>query len=171
MHPTLRIPEKQLRHYQRRYDSTADPRLDHIRAAAESQKYLTVKQLHELALWKSKRRAALTKNNLEGFVREITTFAFAAKYEESRIGTLVLLQGVQYPTASVILHFCVDATYPILDFRAIWSLGMQRPTIYSTEYWSQYVDVCRSLAKKHGMSVRELDMALWQYSKQHQGDA
>lgn|SRR5574340_131078 len=171
MRPALRIPEKQLREYQRRYDYAADPKLDHIRTAAASQRYLTVKQLHEIALWKSKRRAALTKNNPEGFVREITSFAFAAKHEESRIGALVLLQGVQYPTASVILHFCVDATYPILDFRAIWSLGMQRPAIYTPEYWVKYVEICRSLAGKHGMSVRELDMALWQYSKEHQRNA
>ena len=171
MSPALRIPEQKLREYQQRYVYTADPKLDHIRIAADSQKFLTVKQLHDVALWKSKRRADLTKKNPEDFVREITTFAFAAKHEESRIGTLVLLHGVQYPTASVILHFCVDNTYPILDFRAIWSLGMEQPTVYSTSYWLKYIEVCRSLSQKHGMSVRELDMALWQFSKEHQKDA
>lgn len=171
MRPALRIPEKQLRAYQQRYDYAADPKLDHIRDAAASQGYLTIEQLHKIALWKSRRRAALTKNNPEEFVREITSFAFAAKYEESKIGSLILLQGVQYPTASVILHICVDATYPILDFRAIWSLGMQQPSNYTPGYWVKYVDICRSLSGKHGMSVRELDMALWQYSKEHQKDA
>jgi|GEM_PF-4284513 len=63
--------------------------------------------------------------NPEEFVREITTFCFSAAYEESKIGSLILLKGVQYPTASVILHFCVSDTYPILDFRAVWSLGME----------------------------------------------
>ena len=171
MHHNLRIPPLELRSYQERYDYTADPKLEHIRPLAEFQGYLTVSQLHELARWKSKRRAELTKNNSEAFVREITTFAFSAKFEQSRIGSLILLSGVQFPTASVILHFCVDATYPILDFRAIWSLGLQKPAVYSPEYWIKYTGVCRSLAAKHGLSVRELDMALWQFSKERQRDA
>ena len=167
----LRIPTRELRSYQGRYDYTVDPRLDHIRPLVNAQGYLTVSQLHELAKWKSRRRAELTKTNSEAFVREITKFAFAAEHEQSRIGSLVLLNGVQFPTASVILHFCVDDSYPILDFRAIWSLGLEKPAVYSPEYWMKYTKVCRSLAAKHQLSVRELDMALWQYSKEHQRDA
>ena len=171
MRPKLRIPPHALRSYQERYDYTADPKLEHIRVVAKSQGHLTVGQLHEIALWKSKRRAALVKTNPEGFVREITSFAFTAEYERSRVGALVLLRGVQFPTASVILHFCVDSTYPILDFRAIWSLGLDKPAFYTPDYWEKYTEVCRSLAAKHGLSVRELDMALWQYSREHQRDA
>ena len=171
MRPKLRIPPQELRAYQQRYDYTADPKLDHIRPAAKSQGYITVAQLHELALWKSRRRAALAKANPEGFVREITAFSFTARHEHSRIGALILLKGVQYPTASVILHFCVDRTYPILDFRAIWSLGLEKPAVYTPDYWVQYVEVCRALAKKHELTVRELDMALWQYSREYQRDA
>lgn len=168
MQHDLRIPTRELHFYQGRYDYTADPRLDHIRPLANAQGYLTISQLHELAKWKSERRAELTKTNTEAFVREITTFAFAAADEESKIGSLVILNGVQFPTASVILHFCVDDSYPILDFRAIWSLGMKKPSAYSPEYWIKFTKVCRSLAAKHRLSVRELDMALWQYSKEHQ---
>ena len=88
--------------------------------------------------------------------------------EESKIGALVLLKGVQFPTASVILHFCVDRTYPILDFRALWSLGIEKPATYTVEDWVSYTKVCREMANKNAMTVRELDMALWQYSKEHQ---
>lgn len=167
----LRIPPDELRTYQARYDYEADPKLDHVRKASRQQRYLTSDQLHEVARWKSKRRAALVKENEEDFVREITTFAFSAKYEQSRIGTLILLAGVHYPTASVILHFCVDDSYPILDFRAIWSLGLNQPSVYSPEYWIEYTKTCRDLASTHGLTVRELDMALWQYSREHQSDA
>ena len=171
MHPALRIPLKKLRFYRDRYDYEADPKLEHIKLAARKQRYLTQSQLHEVALWKSKRRAALVKENDESFVREITGFAFTAVHETSRIGSLVLLDGVHYPTASVVLHFCVDETYPILDFRAIWSLGLERPSVYTPKYWVEYTQVCRAVAARHGLSVRELDMALWQYSREHQSDA
>jgi hypothetical protein len=171
MHHKLRISPKELRSYQQRYDYNADPKLEHIRPLAKAQGYLTVSQLYELARWKSKRRAELARENPEAFVREVTSFSFSAKFEQSRIGSLVLLSGVQFPTASVILHFCVDSTYPILDFRAIWSLGLEKPAVYSPDYWVEYTDVCRSLAAKHGLTVRELDMALWQFSKEHQRDA
>jgi hypothetical protein len=171
MQPNLRIAPNDLRSYLERYDYEADPRLAHIGEAARAQGFLTRDQLHEVALWKSKRRAALVHENEESFVREITEFAFRSKHEQSRIGSLVLLAGVHYPTASVVLHFCVDESYPILDFRAIWSLGLDQPSVYSPEYWIEYTGICRKLAKEHRLTVREFDMALWQYSREHQGDA
>ncbi|MBL8529803.1 MAG: hypothetical protein JNL68_19145 [Burkholderiales bacterium] len=171
MQPALRIPFDEVAAYSRRYDYDADPKLAHIRVAAQNQGFLVRDQLHEVALWKSRRRAALVKENEESFVKEVTEFAFKAMHEHSRIGSLVLLSGVHYPTASVILHFCVDETYPILDFRAIWSLGLKQPSVYTPEYWVEYTSCCRSMAQQHGLSVRQFDMALWQYSKEHQGDA
>lgn len=171
MHHKLRVPLEELRTYRDRYDYEADPNLEHVRRAAQEQRYLTRDQLHEVARWKSKRRSALVKENEEAFVREVTTFSFAATFEQSRIGSLALLSGVQYPTASIVLHFCVDVTYPILDFRAIWSLGLKQPSVYTPEYWIDYTETCRSLATANGLSIRELDMALWQYSREHQGDA
>ena len=71
--------------------------------------------------------------------------------------------------SSVILHFCVDQSYPILDFRAIWSLGIKKPSQYTVAFWKEYVQICRAVAAKHRLTVRELDMALWQYSSEHQG--
>ena len=167
MRPRLRIPPRQLRALIERYDPSADPRLDDVSAAAKAQGHLTRLQLHQIALWKSRRRAGLALENPESFVREITAFAFNAKHEESRIGALVLLKGVQYPTASVILHFCIDRSYPILDFRAIASLGLEQPSAYSPAYWVEYTGECRALASKYSLTVRELDMALWQYSKEN----
>ena len=171
MNHQLRIPAKQLRTYCNKYEYGADPKVSHLELAAKEQGYLTRSQLHELALWKSKRRAALALENDERFVREITGFAFSAEHEHSRICALAVLRGVHFPTASVVLHFCVDRSYPILDFRAIWSLGLEKPRAYSPAYWCDYTLLCRSLAKEHGLTVRELDMALWQYSRENQADA
>jgi hypothetical protein len=164
----LRIPPSRLRSYWARYDLTANLKLEHLRNVSENPGYITTKQLYEVCRWKSPRRPELAKTNPEELVREVTNFAFHAKHEELRIGALTLLNGVSFPTASVILHFCVDNSYPILDFRALWSLGIKRPPRYTVAFWCQYVRLCRGLAAKHGMSVRELDMALWQFSRDNQ---
>jgi hypothetical protein len=168
MRAALRIAPHEVAAYCQRYNAAADADLSQIGRAARVQGFLTRAQLHEIARWKSRRRAALVGDNDESFVREITEFAFRAKHEQSRIGSLVLLAGVSYPTASVILHFCVDDTYPILDFRAIWSLGVKQPSNFTPEYWVEYTRLCRALAKRHGLRVRQFDMALWQYSREHQ---
>jgi hypothetical protein len=58
--------------------------------------------------------------------------------------------------------------YPILDVRALWSLGFSRPPAYTFGFWSEYVAFTRSEARRLGVSMRELDRALWQYSKERQ---
>ena len=46
-----------------------------------------------------------------------------------------------------------------------YALGENRTT-YTIPFWLEYVDVCRALARDHGVSLRTLDKALWQYSKE-----
>jgi hypothetical protein len=76
---------------------------------------------------------------------------------------------VAFPTASVLLHFAHRDRFPILDFRALWSLGIDEPpTAYTFEFWSAYTRECRSLAEAAEVSMRTLDRALWQYSKEQQ---
>jgi hypothetical protein len=61
--------------------------------------------------------------------------------------------------------------YPILDFRALWSLSKEvEPHEYDFPLWDEYVQTCRSLATQAGVSVRTFDKALWQYSKEKQPD-
>ena len=44
------------------------------------------------------------------------------------------------PTASVPLHLAHRDPQPILDFRALWSLGVDKqPSYYSFELWERYV--------------------------------
>jgi hypothetical protein len=86
---------------------------------------------------------------------------------------LQMLHGVSYPTASVILHFFHVDTYPILDFRALWSMRIAQPSQYTFEFWWRYVGACRRFHARARrrfpqLSMRELDRALWQYSKERQ---
>jgi hypothetical protein len=79
---------------------------------------------------------------------------------------LLALQGVGVPTASVLLHFAHPDDYPILDVRALESLGHSGRSTYPVSFWLRYLDACRDLAARHGVSVRTLDKALWQHSKE-----
>lgn len=144
-------------------------RRDRIR----SDGYMTVADLKAVCLWKAPRASGHADKNTTGEVREITQVAFAAKCERVRIEALRLLHGVNYPTASVILHFFHREAYPIVDFRALWSLRIPQPPQYTFEFWWDYVNTCRRLFAKAqsrfpSLTLRELDRALWQYSKENQ---
>jgi hypothetical protein len=74
-----------------------------------------------------------------------------------------------WPTASVLLHFAHVERYPILDFRALWSLSILKPKgQYKFQFWWEYVQICRNIADKRGVEMRMLDRALWQYSNENQ---
>lgn len=86
----------------------------------------------------------------------------------ARIEALNLLDGVAWPTASVILHLFHSDPYPILDYRALWSLSLEQPTQYNFPFWWGYVEFCRGIAESANVDMRTLDKALWQYSKENQ---
>ena len=79
----------------------------------------------------------------------------------------MLLDGVSWPTASAILHFAHRDPYPVLDYRAVWTVGVDSPW-YDYAFWAAYTAFCRALATAHGLTMRELDRALWQFSKDQQ---
>jgi hypothetical protein len=79
---------------------------------------------------------------------------------------LVALEGVGVPTASALLFFAFPNDYPILDVRALESLGVRGRTQYPVSFWLDYLGACRGLARRHGVHLRTLDKALWQYSKE-----
>jgi hypothetical protein len=110
------------------------------------------------------------KSNSEEFIKDVTRIALTAPNEKLRIEVLTLLNGVSWPTASVLLHFGYDNLYPILDFRALWSLGIDASRVnYDFDFWWEYTEHCRKLAQQVGVSMRVLDRALWQYSESNQG--
>ncbi len=98
--------------------------------------------------------------------RDIPTWAARYSYAGSDDD---LLDRVAWPTASTILHFCDARPYPILDYRALWSLGYAKPPKYTMEFWLEYLEFTRELAGRLGLPIRTVDKALWQYSKEKQG--
>jgi hypothetical protein len=100
-------------------------------------------------------------------IRTATSVALSpASSEQTRMEALTSLEGVGVPTASTLLYFAFPADYPILDVRALHALGHKPRSVYPTSYWLAYLDACRGLAAAHGVSMRALDKALWQWSKE-----
>lgn len=128
---------------------------------------LTRDELVEAATWKwpGGRVRKLAKLNSEDEVEEATRVSFSAVGERLRIGALMSLQGVNWPMASVILHFAygnreANAGYPIFDRRAMKAVGGSVPCTY--DKWLEYTRLCREAATRHEVSMRVLDKALWQ---------
>lgn len=135
-----------------------------------SRGYLTKEEYLILYRWKSQRTLPLAKKTKKELVEEATRAAFAAKNEEVKIGVLMILPGVQMPVASTILHWVFPNRYPLLDFRALWTLGIDKPPTYNFAFWEKYVIACRSIAAEAKVSMRDLDRALWQFSAEHQNN-
>jgi len=99
-------------------------------------------------------------------VVDATGRALAAIDEASRIAALLELEGVGVPTASTLLYFAFPDDYPILDVRALESFGVKPRSTYPVSFWLEYLEACRELSRRAGVSIRTLDKALWQHSKE-----
>jgi hypothetical protein len=167
---SLRFPERDLTHWADRFpDLDGDRRqTDALRAAVQARGHLTRTEFLEICAWKSPRSKPHCARNTEHTVRTITRAALASEDDALKMDLLRILQGVEWPTASTILHLCDRRPYPVLDIRAVWSLGFSKPPHYTMEFWLAYVAFTRDLADRSGLSIRTVDQALWQYSKERQ---
>ena len=171
----MRINRDEILRFNDRYDAavrgTPDELIEEEMLSWFAQnKYLDRGHLIELGRWKSQRalKQYLSEINNDERVKELTSFSLASEDEFIRIMCPQLLKGVSWGVASVILHFAYPSRYMTIDFRAIWSLGWDQPKFYTFDYWMKYIRHVRSLAEETGVSLRQLDKALWQYSKENQ---
>ena len=165
----LRFPLTQIPHWASRYSFPGEDHLaDRVVPAVRNRGYLRRAEFLALCKWKTPRTAKRCALNSSQQVRDATQLSFSTADERAKIGILRLLDGVDWPTASVLLHYCDRQPYPVLDFRALWSLRISTPPTYTFEFWWAYVICTRQLADAAGESMRTVDRALWQYSKERQ---
>ena len=165
----LRISEGDLPVWASRYSYPGEAEIEErIAPAAHTRGYLTREEFLALCRWKTPRSQPRCAENRGELVCEVTRIALAATDEEIKIRMLLILAGVSWPTASVILHFCDRGRYPILDFRALWSVGVRQMPAYTFPLWWRYTCFVRSIQDRTGLSMRTIDRALWQYSKERQ---
>lgn len=124
----------------------------------------------EVCGWKTVRSRPKVAANSARAVVDATRRAMAAGDEATRISALLELEGVGVPTASTLLYFVFPDDYPILDVRALDSLGVKPRSTYPISFWLAYLSACRTLAARAGVSIRTLDKALWQHSKERSRD-
>ena len=166
----MRFPQRDVTEWAARYAYTAgDAAPLAIAPGAQKRGYLTKADFLGLTKWKTPRTQKRCAANPADFIRAVTEVALSSSDERLRIEVLTLLSGVRWPTASVILHYCARQPYPILDFRALWSLSCLVPEKgYGFALWWAYCEFTRDLTQQLDVSMRELDRALWQYSKERQ---
>ena len=168
---TLRFNPSQLHELAGRYDDPNEPVVERLAPIMKDMEYLDKDSFVNLMGWKTKRTKRRIASVDAVFLKDVTTLAFHPCDERLRIGVLRILDGVDWPSASVILHFKFPDRYPIIDFRALWSLGFDKPPTYNFAFWEEYSAYCRALARENKLTMRELDRALWQYSKENQPKA
>jgi hypothetical protein len=135
-------------------------------AAVRARGYYTRAEFIEVCGWKTVRSRPRVAANSEAAVVKATARALSAVDEEARMSALLELAGVGVPTASTLLYFVFPDDYPILDVRALESLGVAGRSVYTVGFWLAYLSTCRTLARRAGVSIRTLDKALWQFSKE-----
>ena len=165
----LRFPGRDIAKWSARYDYTPNPTIeDEIVPLVRKTGYLTKPDFLTICRWKTPRSQSRCALNTPEFIESVSKVALSTSSERLRIEIWTLLNGVDWPTASTLLLWLHKDEYPILDFRALWSLGYAKPPKYDFAFWSDYVDFCRRLARRCGVTVQTLDRALWQYSSEKQ---
>ena len=163
----LRLDKSEILYYASKYDDNDTPiecRVDNVKDRG----YLKMPDLLALSIWKAgTRNTHNIEKNCDRVVEEMTGFAFKAKTEQARIDVLCCLHGVRAPVASAILHWFHDDDYPIYDWRALETLGVEKKTnMPPFKDWWCYVLFCRRIKEENEIDMRTLDRALWQYSKE-----
>jgi hypothetical protein len=117
--------------------------------------------------WKSERSRSYAAKNTARAVGVATRVALSeASTDRERVKALRSLHGVDWATASVLLHLAYPERYPILDQRALQAFGVLPRSSYSYRFWEAYLDAWRPLLAQAGVDGRTFDQALWQWSKE-----
>lgn len=163
----LQFPSNEIPTFALRYSYEQDEHVIKLGEAARNSGYFTRPAFLAVCAWKTERSKSRVARNSTEDVEEATRMALATKSESLRIQIPQALYGVSWATASVLLHLAHHDRYPILDYRALESLGVTGTTNYTLTFWLAYVDTCRRLADQSKVDMRTLDRALWQWSKEH----
>lgn len=163
----LQFPIEEVREYAKRFPGEADDPGLALGRVARARGYYTLTEFRTICRWKTVRSAPLVARNTAARVKAATTVGLRETSSEvERMDALRSLDGVSWPTASVLLHLAYPERFPILDWRALHALGIRNRSSYNQRFWEAYVDEYVRLARLAGVDGRTLDQALWQWSKE-----
>ncbi len=162
----LQFPSHEIEPLAARFPSLDDTRLEAVGTAVRARGHYRRAEFIEVCAWKTPRSRPRIAANPEPVVVATTGRALGASDEAERMAALLELGGVGVPTASTLLYVAFPQDYPILDVRALESLGVKARSTYPLSFWLAYLEACRTIAARAGVSLRTLDKALWQRSKE-----
>lgn len=137
-----------------------------VQAVAEQTGALDRDTLVRIAKWKAVRASGYMSSDAKRI--EVTTRTAISGPEELAVHTLTYLEGVGVRMASAIMTAVRPQTFTVYDVLAHAALKeLKVGWDYRNRdfgYWS-YVQACHRLADQLGVSLRDLDRALWAYGK------
>jgi hypothetical protein len=160
----LQFPLGEVAAYASRFEFEHEAEALGIGAAARSRGYYERDEFIRICLWKTRRVTVRIQNNSHQEIADATRLALGG----DGIKPLLRLDGVSWGRASTLLHLALPDDYPILDHRAVHALGRSWPSAVSYGFWSDFVDEFRATRERAGVSGRELDRALWQWSSEQE---
>ena len=144
----LQFPIEDVTALAARFPAMDERRFLAVGAAVRARGHYTRAEFIEVCAWKTPRSRPRVAANPPRTVVAATRRALGTDDEAARIAAL-------------------PDEYPILDVRALESLGVKSRSVYPVSFWLGYLEACRTLARRAGVSLRTLDKALWQYSKEN----
>jgi hypothetical protein len=129
----------------------------------------------KMCRWKSPRAIHQYERNAPAFIRRISREALRARGERQRLELLTRLRGVSVPTASAILTLVDPRRYGVIDIRAwqvLFRIGLvrRRPggVGFRVADWEQYLSILRPHARALRVSVRRIELTLFEYHRKTQ---
>jgi len=155
------------------YPGTAElvRRLRHVRRAGEFSRA----EFLVMCRWKSPRALPLYRRHRAARIHRLSRAVLATRSEERRMELLTALAGVSVPVASAILTLIDPRRYGVLDIRVwqlLWALGAvdRRPSGrgFTVADWLQYLETLRGHARRLGVSVRAVELTLFERHRRAQ---
>jgi len=162
---SLQFDIGELAAYAARFPVAVDDEALAIGRAVRERGSYTRAEFRTVCRWKTPRSGPLVARNSASDVRRATSVALDADSDDAqRMRALRELRGVNWATASVLLHVAYPDDYPIIDVRALHALGVRKRITYSYRLWDEYIAVYRELVASSGLDGRTVDRGLWEWS-------
>jgi thermostable 8-oxoguanine DNA glycosylase len=142
---------------------------------------LTADLFDEILRWKLAtqygRQRAYRAQNTDEIIHEVTRLALNIAHKdedyelELRVTILTSLRGVGVPVASAVLALVYPENYAVIDFRVWRQIFGENRNTFSIGDYKRYMKEIRRLASELDWPCQEVDHAIWEYDRRHDGDA
>jgi thermostable 8-oxoguanine DNA glycosylase len=136
----------------------------------QRERVLSAYDFFAIVTWKANRAKTGVKRGLIDAgnpVRQLMKEVSQADSPVDKVEILCNVKGIGIPIASAILSVCYPTRFTALDYRAWKTLeqasveGIPEHPPQDAQSYLQYCEACRRFADRMGLSLRDLDRALW----------